>query len=285
GILQDGTVVAIKRSKSSANFGVMDEQFLNEITILSQVNHRNLVKLKGWCMDTRRNAPPLLVYEYVTNGTLLEHLQCKRGVVPLGWEQRLQIVIETAEALAYLHSVAAPPIYHRDVKSSNILLDDSLSAKVADFGISKLVGTGDAATTHVSTLRIQGTPGYCDPELMTTFRLTDKSDVYSFGVVLLELVTGQKPLDFGRESSRVNLAFYSLPLIRMEMIEELVDPKMGVVSAVERCSVARVAALADKCLAECGANRPKMREVVEELTSIREEMRSFLDSGEVTSRV
>ncbi|EFJ20814.1 hypothetical protein SELMODRAFT_108156, partial [Selaginella moellendorffii] len=275
GILQDGTVVAIKRSKSSANFGVMDEQFLNEITILSQVNHRNLVKLKGWCMDTRRNAPPLLVYEYVTNGTLLEHLQCKRGVVPLGWEQRLQIAIETAEALAYLHSVAAPPIYHRDVKSSNILLDDSLSAKVADF----------AATTHVSTLRIQGTPGYCDPELMTTFRLTDKSDVYSFGVVLLELVTGQKPLDFGRESSRVNLAFYSLPLIRMEMIEELVDPKMGVVSAVERCSVARVAALADKCLAECGANRPKMREVVEELTSIREEMRSFLDSGEVTSRV
>ena len=152
GILDDGTEVAIKSAKIGNVKGV--DQVLNEVKILSQVNHRSLVRLLGCCVDSEL---PLLVYEYVPNGNLFEHLN---GYGDLDWKVRLQIGLQSAEGLAYLHSAAYPPIYHRDVKSSNILIDKFLNAKVADFGLSRLA---EPDLSHVSTCA-QGTLGYLDPE-------------------------------------------------------------------------------------------------------------------------
>ncbi|XP_002980244.2 wall-associated receptor kinase 3 [Selaginella moellendorffii] len=259
GVLDDDTPVAIKKANSTT--GPRIQQFLNEVTILSQVNHRNLVKLLGCCLETE---VPLLVFEFVPNGTLFEHLQHRRSSI-LSWERRLQIAIETAEAISYLHSSAAQPIYHRDVKSTNILLDEKFTAKVADFGISKLVSL---EATHVSTT-VHGTPGYIDPQYQQNYQLTDKSDVYSFGVVLLELITGQKPVDFSRNSSDKNLTAFSLAYIQSSRIEDIIDK--GLELGDERAkisSIQEVANLAIRCLEFNRENRPAMRSVAEELMKI-----------------
>jgi serine/threonine protein kinase len=183
------------------------------------VNHRNLVRLLGCCVDAEE---PLLVYEYIPNGTLFDHLHTTSRGIFLDWTTRLNIALQTAEALAYLHSAAFPPIYHRDVKSTNILLDDKLNAKVSDFGLSRLAETD---LSHISTCA-QGTLGYLDPEYYRNYQLTDKSDVYSFGVVLLELVTSQKAIDFDREDDDVNLAVYVLNKSEQGRIMDVVDPRL-----------------------------------------------------------
>ncbi|KAH7431943.1 hypothetical protein KP509_07G000100 [Ceratopteris richardii] len=199
GVLDDGTDVAVKSAKVGNMKGI--DQVLNEVRVLSQVNHRSLVMLLGCCVEAEQ---PLLVYEYIPNGTLLEHLQGDKYDAYLDWPTRLKVAAQTAEGLSYLHFSANPPIYHRDVKSSNILLDANLNAKVSDFGLSRLA---QADLTHISTCA-QGTLGYLDPEYYRNYQLTDKSDVYSFGVVLLELVTSQRAIDFGRGQDFVNLAIY-----------------------------------------------------------------------------
>ncbi|KAG6542024.1 hypothetical protein Mapa_016587 [Marchantia paleacea] len=264
GTLPNGTVVAIKKTNHVSDAG--SEQFLNEVTILSQVNHRNLVKLLGCCLETE---VPMLVYEYIPNGTLYEHLQGLRGekATPLDWSQRLQIAIETAEALTYLHSHAFPPIYHRDVKSTNILLDNSLTVKVTDFGLSRLVPK-DA--THVSTV-VMGTPGYMDPEYYHNYQLTDKSDVYSFGVVLLELLTSLKPVDFERKPQQINLAVLSILAIKRGELAEIVDPVFLTLSDPKVMeSIEAVALLALDCLAPQREQRPTMKEVMEDLNKIKD---------------
>ncbi|KAJ9184385.1 hypothetical protein P3X46_004116 [Hevea brasiliensis] len=196
--LQDGTVVAIKSAKVGNVKST--QQVLNEVGILSQVNHKNLVRLLGCCVEGEQ---PLMIYEYISNGTLHDLLHGNSSTF-LDWRRRLRIAFQTAEALAYLHSGVYTPIYHRDVKSTNILLDDDFNAKVADFGLSRLARPG---LSHVSTCA-RGTLGYVDPEYYRNYQLTDKSDVYSYGVVLLELLTSQKAIDFSRDQDDVNLVIY-----------------------------------------------------------------------------
>lgn len=260
GILEDGTIVAIKCAKLGNTKGT--DQVLNEVRILCQVNHKNLVGILGCCIELEQ---PLLVYEYVQNGTLLDHLQGGPNKKPLSWSSRLHIAHATAEGLAYLHFSALPPIYHRDVKSSNILLDKKMNAKVADFGLSRLAHTD---LSHISTCA-QGTLGYLDPEYYRNYQLTDKSDVYSFGVVLLELLTSQCAIDFNRPQDDVNLAVYVQRLVEEERLIDAVDPmlKKGA-SKMELETMKALGLLAMGCLEERRQNRPSMKEVAEEIQYI-----------------
>ena len=205
-----------------------------------------------------------MVYEYVPNGTLLDHLQGLNRK-PLAWTARLNVAHATAEGLAYLHFSAVPPIYHRDVKSSNILLDDKLNAKVSDFGLSRLAHTD---LSHISTCA-QGTLGYLDPEYYRNYQLTDKSDVYSFGVVLLELLTSQKAIDFNRPEDDVNLAVYVQRLVEEDKIMDAVDPilKQGA-STLELDTMKALGFLAMGCLEQRRQDRPSMKEVAEEIEYI-----------------
>ncbi|KAH9766848.1 protein kinase domain-containing protein [Citrus sinensis] len=262
GILKDGAEVAVKCAKLGNTKGT--DQVLNEVRILCQVNHRSLVGLLGCCVELEQ---PIMVYEYISNGTLLEHLQGLKpgGRGKLTWPRRLQIAHDTAEGLSYLHSSATPPIYHRDVKSSNILLDEKLNAKVSDFGLSRLAHTD---MSHISTCA-QGTLGYLDPEYYKKYQLTDKSDVYSFGVVLLELLTSQKAIDFNRAEDDVNLAVYVRRMVEEEKLMETVDPVLKEkASELEQETIKALAFLAVGCLEEQRQNRPSMKEVAEEIEYI-----------------
>lgn len=259
GVLNDGTLVAIKCAKLGNTKGT--DQVLNEVRILCQVNHRSLVGLLGCCVELEQ---PILVYEYIQNGTLLDHLQ-GGGRGQLSWIQLLGIAHDTAEGLSYLHFSAVPPIYHRDVKSSNILLDEKLNAKVSDFGLSRLAHSD---LSHISTCA-QGTLGYLDPEYYRKYQLTDKSDVYSFGVVLLELLTSMKAIDFSRGEDDVNLAVYAQRMVEEEKLMDIVDPLLKEkATTVELETMKALGFLALGCLEEKRQNRPSMKEVAEEIEYI-----------------
>ncbi|CAA0818461.1 Wall-associated receptor kinase 5 [Striga hermonthica] len=262
GLLPDNQTVAIKKSKLEVEPNQI-EQFINEVIILTQINHRNVVKLLGCCLETR---VPLLVYEFVSNGTLYEHLHHgKDKARALSWDVRLKIARETAGVLSYLHSSASTPIIHRDVKSANILLDHTFTAKVSDFGASKLVPLDH---TQLSTV-VQGTLGYLDPEYMQTNQLTEKSDVYSFGVVLVELLTGMKALSLDRLEEEMNLANYFLSSMRANrnrLFEIVADDIVREGDNEEQ--VTRVAELAMSCLNVRGDDRPSMKEVAMELEGL-----------------
>ncbi|KAJ7960163.1 putative Kinase [Quillaja saponaria] len=263
GILDDGTFVAVKCAKLGNTKGT--DQVLNEVRILCQVNHRSLVRLLGCSVELEQ---PILVYEYIENGALLEHLQGRRSSKwhgLLNWTRRLQIAHDTAIGLAYLHFSAVPPIYHRDVKSSNILLDGKLNAKVSDFGLSRLAQTD---LSHISTCA-QGTLGYLDPEYYRNYQLTDKSDVYSFGVVLLELLTSQKAIDFNREADDVNLVVYVQRMVEEEKLMDVIDSKLKEeASTLELDTMKALGFLALGCLEDRRQNRPSMKEVTEEIEYI-----------------
>ncbi|KAK9069032.1 hypothetical protein SSX86_013148 [Deinandra increscens subsp. villosa] len=258
GVLIDGTIVAIKKSR------VMDEsqieQFINEVVILTQINHRNVVKLLGCCLETE---VPLLVYECVSNGTLFHHIHANDSPTWLSWDNRLRIAVESAGALAYLHSATSKPIIHRDVKSANILLDENLVTKISDFGASRLIPLDQK---QVTTL-VQGTIGYLDPEYFHTSQLTDKSDVYSFGVVLLELLTGKKPLCMDRDQAQRNLATYFLVSLRENNLFQILDPRVVREGSLEQLEA--IASLVKRCLSMNGYDRPTMKEVAMELDGLR----------------
>ncbi|CDP11258.1 unnamed protein product [Coffea canephora] len=261
GMLTDGKIVAIKKSMKVDESQL--EPFINEVVILSQVNHRNVVKLLGCCLETE---VPLLVYEFIPNGTLSSlihnHIDDE---FPFTWNFRLRIAGEIAGALAYLHSAISIPIYHRDIKSSNILLDEKYIAKVSDFGTSRSIG---ADKTHLTTL-VKGTFGYLDPEYFQSSQFTEKSDVYSFGVVLVELLTRKKPISSSEseEDGNLNLATRFLMMMDENRLDSILDCQLLDESIKEE--VISVAKLAQRCLDSNGKNRPTMKEVAIELENIR----------------
>ncbi|XP_055812682.1 wall-associated receptor kinase 2-like [Solanum dulcamara] len=258
GILPDNRIVAIKKSKLVDENQI--EQFINEVLILTQVNHRNVVRLFGCCLESEM---PLLVYEYVSHGTLYEHIHNQNGAPWLSLQNRLRIAVETASSLAYLHSSASMPIIHRDVKSTNILLDNGYTAKVADFGASRLVPLDQ---TRVATL-VQGTLGYLDSEYFHTGQLTDKSDVYSFGVVLAELLTGMKPILRDTNDKDKCLVEYFVSSMNNKSLFQILDRRVVREGGLEQLQ--KIAELIKRCLHLHGEDRPMMKEVAMELESLR----------------
>ncbi|KAK7850234.1 putative leucine-rich repeat receptor-like protein kinase [Quercus suber] len=256
GTLPTGQPIAIKRAQKESLQG--GHEFKTEIELLSRVHHKNLVSLVGFCFE---QGEQMLVYEYVSNGTLKDSLSGKSGI-KLDWMRRLKVALGAARGLAYLHELANPPIIHRDIKSTNILLDERINAKVADFGLSKPMG--DNERDHVTT-QVKGTMGYLDPEYYMTQQLTEKSDVYSYGVVMLELVTARMPIERGK---------YIVRVVQMAMdktkvlynLHEILDPAIGLQTSLK--GLEKFVDLALRCVEDSGANRPAMGDVVKEIENI-----------------
>jgi serine/threonine protein kinase len=255
GILSDKHVVAIKKSKITVQEEI--DQFINEVAILSQINHRNVVKLFGCCLETE---VPLLVYEFISNGTLYSHLHVD-ALRSISWGNRLRIATEVATSLAYLHSSVSIQIIHRDIKSSNVLLDDTLTSKISDFGTSRYIPTDRSGLTT----RVQGTIGYLDPMYFRTWRLTEKSDVYSFGVLLIELLTRKKPLSI-LSVENGGLVAHFVKLLAEGNLVQIIDPQVTEEGGEK---VQEVAALAASCVNIRDEPRPTMRQVQHTLEELR----------------
>uniref|UniRef100_A0A453L3H0 Protein kinase domain-containing protein n=1 Tax=Aegilops tauschii subsp. strangulata TaxID=200361 RepID=A0A453L3H0_AEGTS len=260
GLLKSNVEVAVKRCMT------IDEQhkkeFGKEMLILAQINHRNVVKLLGCCLEVE---VPMLVYEFVPNGTLFDLIHGNHGW-RISLATRLGIAHDSAEALSYLHSGASTPILHGDVKSSNILLDDNHKAKVSDFGASILAPTDESQFVTL----VQGTCGYLDPEYMQTCQLTDKSDVYSFGVVLLELLTCKKPFNLDALGQEKSLSMMFMSAMKENRLEVILDDGIKDEDNIE--ILEEIAELAKHCLEMSGENRPSMKEVAEKLDRLRKVM-------------
>ncbi|XBH72266.1 hypothetical protein VPH35_099605 [Triticum aestivum] len=234
GILSDLHVVAIKKSNIVVRREI--DGFINEVAILSQINHRNIVKLRGCCLETE---VPLLAYEFISNGTLSDHLHTEEPR-SLPWKERLRITSEIGKALAYLHSAVSIPVIHRDIKPSNILLDDALTVTVSDFGASRYVPVDQTGTTTA----VQGTIGYLDPMYYYTGNLTESSDVYSFGVLLVELLTRRKPCLY-RSIEGNGLVMEFCRLLAEGNLSKVLDPQVVEEGGIK---VEEVATLAVSCV-------------------------------------
>ncbi|KAJ7002230.1 leucine-rich repeat receptor-like protein kinase [Populus alba x Populus x berolinensis] len=256
GMLPTGQLIAIKRCRQGSVQG--GHEFNAEIEVLSRVHHKNVVNLVGFRFE---RGEQMLIYEFVRNGSLRDSLSGSSGIW-LDWRRRLKVALGAARGLAYLHELVNPRIIHRDVKSANILLDECLNAKVADFGLSKPM---DNSELILASTQVKGTMGYIDPEYQKTLLLTEKSDVYGFGVVLLELVSGRKPIERGKYL----VAEVSSSLDRKEdlyNLHELLDPSIGLDTKPR--GLDKMVDLAMKCVQEKGRDRPTMGEVVKEVENI-----------------
>ncbi|KAF7127271.1 hypothetical protein RHSIM_Rhsim11G0052200 [Rhododendron simsii] len=268
-ILDDGREVAIKRAETmaaSSQGGATkrqqddkDNAFVSELEFLSRLNHKNLVNLLGYCEESDEL---ILVYEYMRNGTLHDHLHNLEGSPLMSWPARIKVALDAARGIEYLHVYAVPQIIHRDIKSSNILLDDTWNAKVSDFGLS-LMSPQDEES-HLS-LRAAGTVGYMDPEYYRLQQLTPKSDVYSFGVVLLEILSGYKAIHQNEYGMPRNVVDFVAPYIIQEEIHRVLDPKVPPPTPFEIEAVAYVGYIAVDCVMPEGRHRPTISEIVNSL--------------------
>ncbi|CAJ2635332.1 unnamed protein product [Trifolium pratense] len=255
GVLKNGMSVAVKRSEQESGQGF--PEFEAEIMVLSKIRHRHLVSLIGYC-DERYEM--ILVYEYMEKGTLRDSLYSTNLHSFLTWKQRLEICIGAARGLHYLHKGAAGGIIHRDVKSTNILLDENLVAKVADFGLSR---TGPLDQHSYVSTGVKGTFGYLDPEYFQSQQLTEKSDVYSFGVVLLEVLCARPAIDPSLPRDQVNLAQWGIFCKDKGILEDIVDPSIK--GQINPNSLRKFSETVDKCLQDDGCDRPSMGDVLWDL--------------------
>ncbi|KAL5204518.1 hypothetical protein ABZP36_009389 [Zizania latifolia] len=279
GTLTDGREVAIKRAEDQAKSSSSaarparrrdrETAFNSELTALARANHKNTVCLLGCCADSGER---VLVYEYMANGTLHDQLHTRRPMAPpvSTWRGRLTIALDAARGIEYMHVYAVPPIIHRDIKSANILLDDSWTAKIADFGLSSVLepatAAGDCEGSTSRPLYTGGTVGYMDPEYYRMQHLTDKSDVYSFGVVLLELMSGCRVVQRYAESvTPRNVVEFAVPHILADEVSLVLDTQLPAPTPHEAEALAYVGYLAADCVGPVGCDRPSMTEVVDAL--------------------
>lgn len=253
GVLADETAIAIKNLLNDR--GQAEKEFKVEVEAIGRVGHKNLVRLLGYCVE---GACRMLVYEYIDNGTLDQWLHGNLGdhVSPLTWDIRMRITLGAAKGLAYLHEGLEPKVVHRDVKSSNILLDKRWNAKLSDFGLAKLV----CSQTSYVTTRVMGTFGYVAPEYASTGMLSERSDVYSFGVLIVEIVSGRIPVDYSRSAGEVNLVEWLKNMVGQGRYEEVMDPKMFEKPSLKKLK--RVLLVALRCVDLDAPKRPKMGHVV-----------------------
>ncbi|KAJ7947500.1 Kinase family protein [Quillaja saponaria] len=253
GVMKDGTVVAVKRALMSPSMQKNSKEFHTELDLLSRLNHAHLLNLLGYCED---GGERLLVYEFMAHGSLHQHLHGKNKSLKeqLDWVRRVTIAVQAARGIEYLHGYACPPVIHRDIKSSNILIDEEHNARVADFGLS-LLGPADSGSPLAELPA--GTLGYLDPEYYRLHYLTTKSDVYSFGVLLLEILSGRKAIDMQYEEG--NIVEWAAPLIKAGDIGAILDPVLKLPSDVE--ALKRIANVACKCVRMRGKERPSMDKV------------------------
>ncbi|CAO2833295.1 unnamed protein product [Amaranthus hypochondriacus] len=252
GVLPDGKVIAVKQLSSKSKQG--NREFINEIGMISALQHPNLVKLYGCCIEGKEL---LLVYEYMENNSLARALFGKKDqILHLDWRTRKKICLGIARGLAYLHEESRLKIVHRDIKATNVLLDKDLNAKISDFGLAKL---DEDENTHIST-RIAGTIGYMAPEYAMRGYLTDKADVYSFGVVVLEIVSGTSNTSYRPKEEFVYLLDWAYVLQEQGNLLELVDPSLG--SSYSKDEASRFLAIALLCTNPSPSLRPSMSSVI-----------------------
>ncbi|XP_019056805.1 PREDICTED: probable receptor-like protein kinase At2g42960 isoform X2 [Tarenaya hassleriana] len=252
GRLINGAEVAVKKLLN--NMGQAEREFRVEVEAIGHVRHKNLVRLLGYCIE---GVHRMLVYEYVNNGNLEQWLHgAMHQHGTLTWEARMKIILGTAQALAYLHEAIEPKVVHRDIKASNILIDDGFNAKISDFGLAKLLDSGES---HITT-RVMGTFGYVAPEYANTGLLNEKSDIYSFGVLLLEAVTGRDPVDYGRPANEVNMVEWLKMMVGTRRAEEVVDQSIEAKPTTRALKRALLVAL--RCVDPEAEKRPKMSQVV-----------------------
>ncbi|CAH2058278.1 unnamed protein product [Thlaspi arvense] len=268
GKLVNGTEVAVKKLLN--NLGQAEKEFRVEVEAIGHVRHKNLVRLLGYCIE---GVHRMLVYEYVNSGNLEQWLHgAMRQHGTLTWEARMKIIIGTAQALAYLHEAIEPKVVHRDIKASNILIDDEFNAKLSDFGLAKLLDSGES---HITT-RVMGTFGYVAPEYANTGLLNEKSDIYSFGVLLLEAVTGRDPVDYGRPANEVNLVEWLKMMVGTRRAEEVVDPRLE--PRPSKSALKRALLVSLRCVDPEAEKRPRMSQVARMLEAdehpFREERRN-----------